>query len=88
MRDYSADPRMIVVLSFNVNKPGQDIRSMVGGIAGGSILQGCFRIGDLIEIRPGRISKAEGGFVCRPWRTRITSLRSEGNELEFAVPAG
>jgi translation initiation factor 2 subunit 3 len=57
-------------------------------MVGGSIFQGWLRVGDVIEIRPGRINTTEAGFVCRRWRTRITSLPPEGNELEFAVPGG
>jgi translation initiation factor 2 gamma subunit (eIF-2gamma) len=57
-------------------------------MVGESSFQGWLRVGDVIEIRLGRISTTEAGFVYRRWRTRITSLPPEGNELEFAVPVG
>lgn len=44
---------MIVIRSFDINKPGTQIDDLKGGIAGGSILQGVLKIGDDIEIRPG-----------------------------------
>lgn len=41
---------MIVIRSFDINKPGTVIEDIKGGIAGGSILQGVLKIGDEIEI--------------------------------------
>ena len=48
---------MIVIRSFDINKPGSEIEKLKGGIAGGSILQGVLKVGDEIEIRPGVIDK-------------------------------
>ncbi|KAH0793544.1 Eukaryotic translation initiation factor 2 subunit gamma [Histomonas meleagridis] len=88
MRDYSAAPRMIVIRSFDVNKPGTDVRQIEGGIAGGSILEGCLRLNDEIEVRPGTLEKTSEGTFCRIRRCRIVSLKAENNSLEFAVPGG
>lgn len=44
---------MIVIRSFDVNKPGSSIDEIKGGIAGGSIIEGVLKIGDEIEVRPG-----------------------------------
>jgi translation initiation factor 2 subunit 3 len=41
--DFSADPRMVVIRSFDVNKPGATVEELRGGVAGGSILQGVFK---------------------------------------------
>ena len=35
---------MIVIRSFDVNKPGTKIDSIIGGIAGGSILKGILNL--------------------------------------------
>ena len=51
---------MFVLRSFEVNKPGTDIDDILGGVVGGSVVQGAFRVGDQIEIKPG-ISVQEGG---------------------------
>jgi translation initiation factor 2 subunit 3 len=48
---------MIVIRSFDVNKPGEDCENFKGGVAGGTILKGVLRVGDEIEIRPGIIRK-------------------------------
>lgn len=88
-RDFSADPRLIVIRSFDVNKPGTAIQDIKGGVAGGSILQGVLKIGDEIEVRPGIVSKdEEGNLRVRPIFSRIVSLHAEGNQMVFAVPGG
>lgn len=87
-RDYSAAPRMTVIRSFDINKPGADVREIKGGVAGGSILQGFLKVGDEVEVRPGTLERVQEGSFCRIRRTRIVSLRTEENELQFAVPGG
>ena len=88
-RDFTSTPRLIVIRSFDVNKPGEDVANLKGGVAGGSILQGVLKIGDLIEVRPGIVSKDDEGKVkCQPIFSRIVSLYAESNDLRFAVPGG
>src|SRR5436190_22034192 len=40
VRDFTATPHMIVIRSFDVNKPGAEIEDLKGGVAGGSIVTG------------------------------------------------
>ncbi|KAK8841783.1 eukaryotic translation initiation factor 2 subunit gamma [Tritrichomonas musculus] len=88
LRDYSAAPRMVVIRSFDINKAGCDVSKIRGGVAGGSIIQGYLKVGDEIEIRPGTIEIVKDNIFCRVQKTRIISLRTEENELQFAVPGG
>jgi translation initiation factor 2 subunit 3 len=89
VRDFSSSPQLIVIRSFDVNKPGEEVEELKGGVAGGSILRGVLRVGDEIEVRPGIITKDKSGRVqCMPIRSCITSLNAESNRLEFAVPGG
>lgn len=101
LRDFTSECRLIVIRSFDVNKPGQDVDDLTGGVAGGSILQGVLRLGDEIEIRPGMVSlqqvskKDEDGnevtqnqIQCTPILSKVRSLYAEHNDLEFAVPGG
>jgi translation initiation factor 2 subunit 3 len=48
---------LIVIRSFDVNKPGEDAENLKGGVAGGTILKGVLKVGDEVEIRPGIIRK-------------------------------
>jgi translation initiation factor 2 subunit 3 len=88
VRNFIGLPRLIVIRSFDVNKPGEDVQSLKGGVAGGSILQGILRIGDEIEVRPGIVSKDNGNMKCTPIYSKIVSLYAEQNDLQYAVPGG
>lgn len=39
-RDFTSAARLIVIRSFDVNKPGSEVENLKGGVAGGSILRG------------------------------------------------
>ncbi|KAF3911002.1 hypothetical protein AA313_de0201957 [Arthrobotrys entomopaga] len=88
VRDFTAVPHMIVIRSFDVNKPGAEIEELKGGVAGGSILTGVLKVGDEVEIRPGLVSRADGKICCTPIYSRIVSLYTENNDLKYAVPGG
>lgn len=88
-RDFMLSPQLIVIRSFDVNKPGAEIDDLKGGVAGGSILNGVFKLGDEIEIRPGIVTKDDKGKIqCKPIFSNIVSLFAEQNDLKFAVPGG
>ena len=59
LRDFTCAPQMIVIRSFDVNKPGEDAEKLQGGVAGGTILKGILRVGDEIAIRPGFIRRSK-----------------------------
>lgn len=89
IRDFTSSPRLIVIRSFDVNKPGTEVDDLKGGVAGGSIIQGVLRVGDEIEVRPGIVAKdADGNVKCVPIFSKIISLFAERNDLQFAVPGG
>lgn len=89
VRDFAASPRLIVIRSFDVNRPGAEIDELKGGVAGGSILNGVLRLGDEIEIRPGIVEKLNNGqFKCKVIRSSVATLFAENNDLKFAVPGG
>ncbi|CAK0794771.1 unnamed protein product [Prorocentrum cordatum] len=88
-RDFLSSPYMIIIRSFDVNKPGEEVDKLKGGVCGGSIIKGVLKVGDEIEIRPGTTGKDENGnTTCKPIRSRILSLAAEQNSLQFAVPGG
>ncbi|KAG1778280.1 initiation factor eIF2 gamma, C terminal-domain-containing protein [Suillus placidus] len=57
VRDFVSDPRLIVIRSFDVNKPGAEVDDLKGDVAGGSILTGVLRLGQEVKIRPGIVTK-------------------------------
>ncbi len=89
-RDLKADPLLYVARSFDVNKPGTPIKSLVGGVIGGSIVRGKFKIGDEIEIRPGinTAKDKQKKETFEPVITKIESLSAGSEELDEAIPGG
>ena len=86
--DQNKPPRMYVLRSFDVNKPGASIDELTGGVIGGSIAQGRFKIGDEIEIRPGIRVEKHGRTFYQPIFTEITSLSAGGKEVDEAQSGG
>jgi len=89
LRDFTSTPRLIVIRSFDVNKPGSEVEELRGGVAGGSILRGVLKRDQEIEVRPGIVSKDDNGKLrCTPIFSRVLSLYAEQNDLQYAVPGG
>lgn len=44
IRDFQTSPKLIVIRSFDVNKPGAEVHELKGGVAGGSLLKGVLRV--------------------------------------------
>ena len=84
VRNLDADPLMYVARSFDINKPGTKPREIVGGVIGGSVVQGKFKIGDEIEIRPGVLRKS----TYEPLKTTIVGLEKAKSDLEEASAGG
>ena len=87
-RDPSRPPRMHIIRSFDVNKPGTPIEKLVGGVVGGSIFQGRFGVGDEIEIQPGLLIREKNRLKMRELSTEITSLHVGGGPVKEALPGG
>jgi translation initiation factor 2 subunit 3 len=87
-RDSSLDARMLVARSFDINRPGTEWDSLVGGVLGGSLVQGRLTAGEDIELRPGREVEEGGKTEWRPVETTIRSLQAGGEDVEEASPGG
>jgi len=59
--DFSSDPRLIAIWSFDVKQPGAEIGELKSCFSGKSILTGVLRLGMEVEIRPGRVTKDSTG---------------------------
>lgn len=83
-RNLDADPLVFVARSFDINKPGYKPGELVGGIIGGSVVQGKFKVGDEIEIRPGVLRKN----TYQSLNTIITALEKGRLNLQEAGAGG
>ena len=87
-RDASKHAIMFVARSFDVNKPGAKISGLFGGILGGSLKQGELKVGDNIEISPGRAVSEGGMEKWVPLKTKVFSLVTGSVVVEKVGPGG
>ncbi len=81
-------PLMFVVRSFDINKPGDSVEDIKGGVLGGSLIKGKLRVGDDIEILPGLGSKANPERYEVPIKTKVTSIFSGGKGYDEVHAGG
>ena len=84
--DLSASPQMYILRSFDVNRPGADVKSLVGGVLGGSLVSGELSVGDEIEISPGIAEERTGKYT--PIITKVASLGTGAGMTEKVGPGG
>ncbi|MEM4213154.1 MAG: translation initiation factor IF-2 subunit gamma, partial [Thermoplasmatales archaeon] len=84
----SGNPMMYIARSFDVNKPGTPPEELKGGVIGGTILSGKFKVGDEIEISPGLVVTKGGKKSWTPIQTVITSIVSGNISLQEKGPGG
>jgi len=82
-KDLKSDFNMNIARSFDINKPGTLPKKIKGGVLGGTVSIGKIKVGDEIEIRPGRTTKKG----LEPITTEVSSLHS-GVSRESLGPGG
>lgn len=87
-RDLEGNPKMYVVRTFDVNKPGADVTKLVGGVLGGALVRGKLKVGDKVELRPGKREKKQDAIVCTPMSTEIVSIFTGSKSVNEVVPGG
>ena len=88
-RTIDVDPIFMISRSFDINHPHIPYTDIMGGVVGGSLLRGQFKIGDEIEICPGIITTNKDGTVeWKSHHTIISSLKSDTTELDTVLPGG
>ena len=87
-RDTTKTPLMFVARSFDINRPGTLIPSLVGGVLGGALKEGQLAIGDKIELRPGYKQEREGKRTYEPVFSTIVDLKTGGQSVTPVGPGG
>ncbi len=85
-RNDKEDALLYVARSFDVNRPGTRPNDLQGGIIGGSIVSGQFKVGDEIEIGPGR--RVSGKDIWIPIESTISSIKGGGLNLDSMNAGG
>ncbi|MFH1400318.1 MAG: translation initiation factor IF-2 subunit gamma [Nanoarchaeota archaeon] len=86
--DEDKDPLMFIARSFDVNKPGITPDKLVGGVLGGALKQGVLRVGDEVEIRPGKVYEEANQLKTKPLITKIRSTMTGGQKTDRIGPGG
>ena len=86
--DSKKDPLMFVARSFDINKPGTKVEKLQGGVLGGALKQGVFKVGDEIEIKPGLKKEKEGKIVYKPIKSKIRDLKTGSKSVDKIIPGG
>jgi len=86
--DKSKEPLMLVARSFDVNSPGTLPEDLAGGILGGGMRQGILKVGEEIEIRPGRKVLEKNKDVWKSIKTKIVDLKYGGVSVKEIFPGG
>jgi len=86
--DESKIAKMYVARSFDVNQPGIVPEKIVGGVLGGSLMQGRMKVGEEIEISPGRQVTLGNKTEWKNITTTIRSLHTGGSGRKEVRPGG
>ena len=87
-RDSNGDPVFLVARSFDINKPGTTPKDLHGAVLGGTLVRGKFRVGDEIEIKPGRVIKEANKYKYETIISKIVSLFKGSKKVEELTPGG
>jgi len=86
--DKSADPLLLIARSFDINKPGTDYNQIAGGILGGALRQGSIKVGDELELKPGRAVEKHGKVSWQPIKTKVAALKAGKDDVKEVTPGG
>ncbi len=87
-KNDKADPLMLVARSFDINKPGTNVSEIKGGVIGGSVKQGTFKLGEEVVLLPGIKKTINNVVQWTPIKTRINSLYIGNKSVKKLGPGG
>lgn len=87
-RNFSLSPLVFILRSFDVNKPGTNIKDLRGGVVGGSIVKGMIKLNQFFEIRPGIFFKRKNKILCNFLHIQIKTINVENRNLNEATSGG
>src|SRR3989344_509810 len=85
-REINSEPIFLVARSFDINRPGTEIKDMSGGVLGGILKKGKLKVGDEIEIKPGLSTKKGNQYFYKTLKTKILSLHKGNKSLNEVSP--
>lgn len=87
-RNDGGNPLFLVARSFDINRPGTTPDKLHGAVLGGTLKQGVLKIGDEIEIKPGRVIKEANQYHYRTVKAKILKLFNGSKEVQVLGSGG
>lgn len=87
-RKLDSTPIFVIARSFDINKPGTSPKNLHGAVLGGALKQGTLKVGDEIEIKPGRSVTNEKGTKYFPIKAKVLSLFNGSDKVDELTPGG
>lgn len=87
-RKKDSYPIFLIARSFDINKPGTKPKRLKGAVLGGALKQGTLRVGEKIEIKPGRTVIENGEKKLIPLKTKILGLFKGSKKVSELTPGG
>ena len=85
-KDTKSSPVFLVARSFDINKPGTEIKNLNGGVLGGILKKGKLKVNDKIEIKPGLLVKKHNQQTYETLETEILSLHKGAESVKEISP--
>jgi translation initiation factor 2 subunit 3 len=86
--EKSEDAVFFIARSFDINKPGSEIKKLHGGVLGGALKRGILKIGDTIEIKPGYSYQKQNQHYYKTVKSKIVSMKKGKYQVTEATPGG
>ena len=86
--EESEEAVFFIARSFDINKPGTEIKKLHGGVLGGALKRGILKIGDTIEIKPGYSYKKQNQHYYKTVKSKIFSMQKGKYQVTEATPGG
>lgn len=87
-RNLDAEPMFLIARTFDINKPGAIPENLHGTVLGGTLKQGTLKVGDEIEIKPGRVIKEANQYHYKTVKSKILKLFNSSKEVSVLTPGG
>lgn len=85
-KETNTEPIFLIARSFDINKPGTQIKNLKGGVLGGILKKGTLKVGDEIEIKPGLSIKKANQQIYQTLTTEIISLHKGNESVKEIIP--
>ncbi len=85
-KDENSKPIFLIARSFDINRPGTEIKNLHGGVLGGILKKGKLKLGDEIEIKPGISEKKQNQIIYKEITTKILSLHKGDKSVQEVMP--